>query len=413
MELMLIQPILATLRKHRVTVILLIVQVAVTCAIVTNVIFLVVQRVDRIDVASGVDETRVSMLNSVSVDAHENSLARHASDLDVLRTIPGVTAVAAVDSLPLGKEESSYGACGSMDAFGKAAKANTIDVPGCVQPAVMAGTEGELKVLGLHLVEGRSFLPQDYVDKGTPPVTIISQTLAQKLYPGKEPLGQVVVTGSQKPIRVIGVVAPILRPRLNTLGTNQQVMLWPVLPAEARITYILRSAPADRQRVLKQAVTALMKLDSQRIINPDLMRTYTQLRTEYFQRDTTMISLLVSSVLGLVFVTALGIAGLASFWVQQRRKSIGIRRAIGATRGDILRYFQTENFIIVSAGVVLGALLALGLNLLLMRQYELTRLPLFYLPVGAVAMWLLGQLAVLNPALRASAVSPVVATKSF
>jgi putative ABC transport system permease protein len=57
-------------------------------------------------------------------------------------------------------------------------------------------------------------------------------------------------------------------------------------------------------------------------------------------------------------------------------------------------------------------LLAFGLNLLLMRQYELPRLPLLYLPVGAVALWVLGQLAVLAPALRAAAVPPVVATRA-
>jgi putative ABC transport system permease protein len=174
----------------------------------------------------------------------------------------------------------------------------------------------------------------------------------------------------------------------------------------------LRSAPGDRQRVLKAAEAALLKASPNRIIDPKQMQAYSQIRADYFQRDTTMIGLLIASALGLLFVTALGIAGLANFWVQQRTRSIGIRRAIGATRSDILRYFQTENFLIVTAGVVLGVLLAIGLNLLLMTHYELPRLPLWYLPVGALVLWVLGQLAVLSPALRAAAVPPVVATRS-
>jgi putative ABC transport system permease protein len=117
-------------------------------------------------------------------------------------------------------------------------------------------------------------------------------------------------------------------------------------------------------------------------------------------------------IVALLGVTALGIVGLASFWVAQRRKQIGVRRALGATRGDILHYFQTENFLIVTLGIVLGMVLAFGLNLLLMQHYELPRLPFWYLPVGAVALWALGQLAVLAPALRAAAVPPVVATRS-
>jgi putative ABC transport system permease protein len=125
-----------------------------------------------------------------------------------------------------------------------------------------------------------------------------------------------------------------------------------------------------------------------------------------------MAGMLVGVIAALLLVTALGIVGLASFWVQQRRRQIGIRRAIGATRGDILRYFQTENFLIVTIGIVLGMLLAYVLNLLLMTHYELPRLPLYYLPVGALVLWGLGQLAVLGPALRAAAVPPVVATRS-
>jgi putative ABC transport system permease protein len=85
---------------------------------------------------------------------------------------------------------------------------------------------------------------------------------------------------------------------------------------------------------------------------------------------------------------------------------------LGATRADILRYFQTENFLIVTFGIVIGMLLAYGLSLWLMLHYELPRLPLFYLPVGALALWAIGQLAVLGPALRAAAVPPVVATRT-
>ncbi len=78
---------------------------------------------------------------------------------------------------------------------------------------------------------------------------------------------------------------------------------------------------------------------------------------------------------------------------------------------DVLRYFQTENFLLASMGVALGMALAYGINLIMMRAYELPRLPLYYLPIGAVVLWLLGQAAVLAPALRAASVPPVEATR--
>ena len=114
----------------------------------------------------------------------------------------------------------------------------------------------------------------------------------------------------------------------------------------------------------------------------------------------------------LLAVTAFGIVGLASFWVQQRTKQIGVRRALGATRGDILRYFQGENFLIVTGGIVLGMLLAFAINQALMSRYELPRLPWQVLPIGALVLWLLGQLAVLWPALRAASIPPATATRS-
>jgi putative ABC transport system permease protein len=122
--------------------------------------------------------------------------------------------------------------------------------------------------------------------------------------------------------------------------------------------------------------------------------------------------LLAGVSIALLVITALGVVGLASFWVQQRTRQIGVRRALGATRGDILRYFQLENFILATIGIVVGMGMAFGLNVILMHEYEIPRLPGTYLPIGAALLWLLGQIAVLGPALRASLIPPAVATRT-
>jgi len=114
----------------------------------------------------------------------------------------------------------------------------------------------------------------------------------------------------------------------------------------------------------------------------------------------------------LLAITAAGIVGLTSFWVGQRRKQIGVRRALGARRGDILNYFLTENFLISVGGVMVGTVLAVGINLWMMARFEMARLSLAYVIDGVIILLLLGQLATLAPALRASRVSPVEATRS-
>jgi putative ABC transport system permease protein len=404
---MTLRPIFSSLTRHKLTVLLLVLQVALTCGIVCNVAFMIADRVTQMSQRSGVAEDELVTIDSIDVDAHANPQVRHAEDLAALRGIAGVRSAMAVDALPFSGNDwtSSLNVQPDSDA-------------GQAIASVYNGTPGELQTLGLQLVAGRDFLPGEFVPidsahdgagLGVVSTAIVTRALADKLFPRGDALGKNIYPYSQ-PARIVGIVDHLLRPGPHEAGSNDDSALFPLLPDAAEVTYVMRTAPADRERVLQSAAAVLARIDGNRIVRQP--QTFAQMRADYFHRDRTMVGMLLAAATALAFVTAVAIAGLAHFWVQQRRRTIGIRRAIGATRGDILRYFQTENFLIVSGGVVLGLLLAVLLNLLLMKHYELPRLPLFYLPVGALILWLLGQLAVLGPALRAAAVPPVVATRS-
>jgi putative ABC transport system permease protein len=206
----------------------------------------------------------------------------------------------------------------------------------------------------------------------------------------------------------------IVRPQLSDSGTDPSNFYAVVLPfrvgPDLGASYVLRTAPAARERVLKAAVAKLQAMHPLETIFQHY--TLSQKRREYFANDRAMAWLLVSTILALLGVTAIGIVGLASFWVQQRTRQIGVRRALGARRRDILRYFQTENFLLATAGIALGCAAAIGINVWLMAHYAVPRLPIIYLPIGAVALWALGQLAVLGPALRAARVAPTTAMRA-
>ncbi|MEO8779875.1 MAG: FtsX-like permease family protein, partial [Rhodanobacter sp.] len=128
--------------------------------------------------------------------------------------------------------------------------------------------------------------------------------------------------------------------------------------------------------------------------------------------DLFMVQVLSVICVILLVITGVGMAGLTSFWVNQRHKQIGVRRALGARKVDILRYFQIENLLIAGGGCVVGVLLALGINLALLRAFSMDRMPLWYVIAGVAGVLVLGQLAVFMPARRASNVPPVVATRS-
>jgi putative ABC transport system permease protein len=182
------------------------------------------------------------------------------------------------------------------------------------------------------------------------------------------------------------------------------------MPYGSRTRYLVRAEPGRRDEVMKAVEQKMSEANPSRIIGK--VRTIEQVRKEAYDGDRAMAIILAAVIIALLTITALGIVGMASFWVAQRTKQIGTRRALGATKFDILRYFQTENFIITTLGLLVGGVLAYALSLWLMHAYQSPRLPWYYVPVGFVCLWLLGQAAVLGPALRASRVPPAVATRS-
>lgn len=401
-----IQPIFAALRKHRLATVLIALEIALACAVLCNACFLIASRLQQTHVISGVDEGALAALKLTGYDdAHAVDL--NARVLSGLRTIPGMQSVSVINAVPFGEHAGTAGI--TLDAAGQQR--------GGVVEFYVAGP-GSFEALGLQLVAGSTpqasdFQPMTNVLPADATVWV-TRALAEHLWPGVDPLGKEFWCGKLH-FRVGGVVAHLARPHGGEGGSStiEWSVFTPAQPgAHLAGVYLLRAAPAELPRVLRDARTAMAKVAPDAVVDSLASQTIGTLRENYFRADRAMAGMLVGVITALLLVTALGIVGLASFWVQQRRRQIGIRRAIGATRGDILRYFQIENFLIVTGGIVLGMVLAFGANLALMKFYELPRLPLVYLPLGALVLWVLGQLAVLGPARRAAAVPPVVATRS-
>lgn len=404
-------PIIAALRHHRTAVILVALEIALTCAIVTNALSIIGSHLAGMHMPTGVAANQLVWARSSGLrdDATPASQASGvAADLAALRRMPGVTSVVMTNSLPLASEYAAGGVYRKPDDK-QPAFSNTV---------TYLGTAGVVATLGVKLAEGRDFLPQEYENykpfSGAPPpaVVIITRQLADTLWPGEDPLGKPIFIAHEtgkSATRVVGVAAHLLNPSINKNNGSEMNMLFPVTAVSGGM-YVLRTDPAARDAVLKNLPKVLDGVDDQRIITKS--QSYAQTVNDYYHDDRALIWLLLVVIGCLLALTALGVVGLSSFWVQQRTRQIGIRRAIGASRADILRYFQTENLLIVGLGIAVGSLSAVALNLWLMQHYELPRLPLWYLPIGALVLWLLGQLAVLGPALRAAAVPPVVATRS-
>lgn len=400
-----IRPIFSTLRRHKTASALIVLEIALSCAIVCNALFLIDTRMERMNRATGLAEDEIVRVNVAGIGTNDNADAAAKTDLAALRAIPGVKYATMTNHVPF--DNSSWNSSVSIKPDQQIPSLNV---------GVYLGDEQLVETFGLKLSAGRDFLPEEYIDMSTIgdgtaiAAAIVTRGMAEKLFPGENPVGKLLHDSwGSKPIKIVGVVDSLIRPNDNEGPVNaQNSMLLPIRPTSGR--FAIRTSPERREEVLKAAVATLEKVNRSRIIMDQGL--FTDVIGEYYQQDKAMAWLLGAVCVALMIVTALGIVGLASFWVQQRTKQIGVRRALGATRGQILRYFQTENFLLATIGIVLGMLGAFGLNQLLMTHYELPRLPALYLPLGAVALWLLGQIAVYGPAKRAAAVPPAVATRS-
>ncbi|MGA0610341.1 ABC transporter permease [Caldimonas sp. KR1-144] len=398
-----IRPILTTLRRHKTAAALIVLEVALTCAILCNAMDLIANRLVRMQRTTGMAESELVMVNITGVGTDANADALTRSDLVALRGLPGVRGVTITNQLPYGGSSWNTGVTLAPDQ----------ERSSLVASMYLAG-EDFLATTGIRLAEGRDFQPGEYIDftdnnagRADPTVILVNRPMAQKLFPDGSALGRTIYL-SKTPVKVIGVIERLVSVR--EIREDAPAMVLPVRMAYSPGgRYLLRTDTAQRDAVLRAAVDTLQRNGPNRVLLE--RRTFEEMKNRFFEGDRAMARLLVAVCVALLVVTALGIVGLASFWVQQRTRMIGIRRALGATRRQILHYFQLENFLLTSVGVALGVAGAYAANLGLMRHAELTRLPFAYVAGGAVILWLLGQLAVLGPALRAAAVPPVVATR--
>ncbi len=401
-----LHPILSAMRRNKVGAIVIVVQTAITLAILCNSLFLIQQRLRSSERPTGLQEQDIFTMANQWVGNPPDLAAKVQADLAALRALPEVADAFASQSYPL-----------SNGGWGEGVSLEAADAHWVTNSALYFADEHGLSTLGLRLVAGRNFDPAEITQRndleGRPPSAIIvSQALATRLFPNGDALGKsIYLSSSRSKAPIIGIVERLQQPWIAI--TNSRVefaMLQPYRFVEQYSYYVVRAKPGQLATAMKSAEKRLLALDRGRI--NDKTRTMAETRQLAYRDDRGLAVILAVVSVVLLIVTAFGIIGITSFWVSQRRRQIGIRRAMGASRSAILRYFQTENLMIATTGALLGILLALTLNFLMAAKFEMARLNIGSTVVAAVLVVLLGQIAVLFPALRAASISPVIAIRN-
>lgn len=407
-----VAPILAALKRNKTGALLMVLQIALMVAFISNLVSIVAERVALTTRPTGMDERNLFAIG-FRLTSGEESLPMLQADLANVRATPGVLDAVATNSYPLRGSGWQDGVSHHAGATSRQEQT--------AQTGVYAMDQHGIGTMGLNLVEGRNFVPEDVI-RGNfgaaplPGVAIISSSLKNQLFGPSAALGRLIYlpTDPAKPITVIGVVD-----RLQSAAAASSIdapeaensMILPIAAVWQGGLLLVRVQPGSIETTMGRVQNTLIKANPNRVFGR--LRPYTEVRGAAYERDRSLAIAFSVLLVVVIVITALAIVGLTSFWVVRRRTQIGIRRALGATRVAIVRYFLVENALLCAVGVVLGVMASVSLNVWLWRSFGIDRLHASGLLICALVVVSLGQFAAMVPAVRASRTSPGEALRSL
>ncbi len=332
----------------------------------------------------------------------EQIAAFYQQALEQIKALPGVQSVGATSNLPLSGNESS----GSFRIEGRI-------VPPDQQPPHgdrWTATADYFQTMSIPLAKGRYFTERDVKD--APGVAIIDETLARKYWPNEDPLGKRITFegGSDNPRwrEIVGIVGHVKSKGL--VGQSRVQYYTPQAQRPVRGMYLVVRTANDPTSVTAAVRGVIRALDKDLPVYK--VTTMDQLVADAMARQRFSMVLLGSFAAVALMLAAIGLYGVMAYMVTQRTHEIGIRMALGAQRGDVLRLVVGQGLILITVGVAIGLVAAFALTRLmasLLFEVSATDPAVFFIIPTTLAS--VAVLACYIPARRAIRVDPMVALR--
>ncbi|MEM0909540.1 MAG: FtsX-like permease family protein [Pseudomonadota bacterium] len=401
-----IKPIIHSLVRSKAGAVLLILQIAITLAIVSNSLSIIKDRLEYLNKDTGYPEKDVFYIttNVFAVDTELLYLIEETEK--TLRGMDGVVNASYMSDVPLSGS-------GSASSFGNKPM-DQDEEKGYLSARTGQSNAGSqvFDTLGLVLKEGRLFNETEVLKidgaRELPQKVVVTQDYINEVYPEGNGVGQFIYIGNT-PVEIIGVVERAM----GAWPSDEAALNYSIFPyvgASTSQKFVVRAASGMRETVMKEVEDILLAQFNERVIMN--VQGFDDAKKEYQASDILMLRMLVILIALLVSITALGIFGMTVFNINKRTKQIGTRRALGARKADIVRYFLVENSILCIAGMTLGAIGAIYLGQILFEHYSVPAFSKAYIVYTAVFILSVSILSVLFPANKAANISPSIATRS-
>jgi len=398
-----IKPIFNSLRRSKAGALMLLIQIAITTAIVSNAAFIIKDKVEYLQQETGYPEDEIFSFSVLTYGKDRDLNQMFEEDETMLRNIPGVIDASLFSTVPVS---------GSGSASSFQLDADPTDSKSTRAAYTMTDEHG-LNALGVKVGEGRAFTAQDVVvtqeSSELPTVVLATRSFITEMFPEGDGLGNIIYFGIN-PIKIVGVIEKMKGPWLKDSAV-ENLIIFPKMMANTYQRIVVRTRAQDRASVLGQIEDLMLAKYDKRVVVG--LQGMDDAKDEQNAGDILMMRMLIVLIVVLVLVTALGIFGLTVFNINKRTKQIGTRRALGARKSAIVSYFLVENSLICVAGLVIGAAGAVALGQGLFEYYSLPALDYMYIVMTAVFVLFFSLLSVLMPANKAANISPSVATRSI
>ncbi|MEX2273327.1 MAG: ABC transporter permease [Vicinamibacterales bacterium] len=318
--------------------------------------------------------------------------------VDRVRQTPGVTFAGAISGgMPMG---------GSMSVTNIAIPGRTLERADR-NISIRRVTPDYHKAIGMPLKDGRYFEPADR--QGAADVLIINESAAKKYFPGESAVGKIAVVSGSRPQTIVGVVGDVYQRSLETEPRTEAYL--PMAQSKTIFSELVVKTAGDPYAAVAAVKTAVLQ------VMPDVplrnVRTMEEvLARQTAQRRLNMLLLGLFGLLGLV-ISAVGIYGVMAYVVSQRTREIGVRMALGATRGTVIGMVLRNATLLVAAGLIIGGVGAWFLSATaktFMFRMDVNDPRAFAGAIGALAVAAL--VASLIPARRAASVDPMIALRA-